>query len=305
MKAKIFGKLKQEYYPLGLGDEILMSLAESLADTGLVTDENLDAVVACQRKNLEGLQKANDRRVNKALEEERKRTAEETRKKEEAEAAKAAEAEAARKAKEKEDADAVAAKAEAEVKEKEEADAAKAAQEEIDNLRARGASDAVIDFLKTARAQSDAKAKEAADKAARDKAAYEEQFKALKQAAADQQASFAKMLEDLKAQTEAVTQNYNALKTENEAAKAAKAKADREAFILNKARELGVPQWRIDEGFSFDGNATEAVIAEKLTTVASNIKTSLLPGAANTAFPKGDSKPSAEEIAALASKIVK
>lgn len=68
MKAKIFAKLKQEYSSLGLGDEYLMSKADSLAATGLVTDDNIDAVVACQRKELEGLQKANDKRVTDALE---------------------------------------------------------------------------------------------------------------------------------------------------------------------------------------------------------------------------------------------
>lgn len=80
MKAKIFAKLKQEYSSLGLGDEYLMSKAESLAATGLVTDDNIDAVVACQRKELEGLQKANDKRVTDALEKERKKHEEETRK---------------------------------------------------------------------------------------------------------------------------------------------------------------------------------------------------------------------------------
>ena len=52
MKAKIFAKLKQEYSSLGLGDEYLMSKADSLAATGLVTDDNIDAVVACQRKEI-------------------------------------------------------------------------------------------------------------------------------------------------------------------------------------------------------------------------------------------------------------
>lgn len=99
MKAKIFAKLKQEYSSLGLGDEYLMSKAESLAATGLVTDDNIDAVVACQRKELEGLQKANDKRVTDALEKERKKHEEETRKKEQEaeEARKKAEEEAKKK----------------------------------------------------------------------------------------------------------------------------------------------------------------------------------------------------------------
>lgn len=67
MKEKIFQALKQEFTHLGLGDEILMAQAESLASTGLVTDENLKSVAASQKSMLEAMQKENDRRVSAAL----------------------------------------------------------------------------------------------------------------------------------------------------------------------------------------------------------------------------------------------
>ena len=46
MKDKILNALKQEYAHLGLGDGILSGLAEMLAGTKLVTDENLQGIVA-------------------------------------------------------------------------------------------------------------------------------------------------------------------------------------------------------------------------------------------------------------------
>ena len=67
MKEKILGKLKQAYSQLGLGDAILTAQAESLANSGFVTDENIDAIVAAQKPFLEGLQKANDSRVTEAV----------------------------------------------------------------------------------------------------------------------------------------------------------------------------------------------------------------------------------------------
>lgn len=67
MKDKIFNALKQDYSHLGLGEAILMGLAESLAGTGLVTDENIVGIVAGQKAHLEALQKSNDKRVNDAL----------------------------------------------------------------------------------------------------------------------------------------------------------------------------------------------------------------------------------------------
>ena len=66
MKDKIFQLLKQEYKSLGLGDEVLQAHAEMLDNMGLVTDDNIETVVASQKSFLESLQKDNDRRVTDA-----------------------------------------------------------------------------------------------------------------------------------------------------------------------------------------------------------------------------------------------
>lgn len=50
MKDKIFQLLKQEYKSLGLGDEVLQAHAEMLDKMGLVTDDNIETVVASQNR---------------------------------------------------------------------------------------------------------------------------------------------------------------------------------------------------------------------------------------------------------------
>lgn len=93
MKDKIFQLLKQEYKSLGLGDEVLQAHAEMLDKMGLVTDDNIETVVASQKSFLESLQKDNDRRVTDA-----KKKFEEAQKAKEDAERKAAEEEAKKKA---------------------------------------------------------------------------------------------------------------------------------------------------------------------------------------------------------------
>ena len=299
MKSKIFGKLKQEYAALGLGDEVLMSRAEALADMGLVTDDNIDAVVATQRKDLEGLQKRTDKRVTEALEKERKKREEETKKKEAEEAA-------AKAAKEAEEAE--AKKKAEEEKAKKEAEAKKKAEDEAERKRLEDAAakakkpeeepvpnpiNELIELIK-----------ENQNKAQQQRDAYEAQLQALAERFEQQQKESSKSVEDLMTQYNDLRTNYTALHDENERARAAKAKADRESFILNKAKELGVPQWRIEEGFAFKDDADETAIADMLAKTANNIKSGMLP-TNKSGFPLSDNKPTAEEIADLAKSIVK
>ena len=255
MKAKIFAKLKQEYSSLGLGDEYLMSKAESLAATGLVTDDDIDAVVACQRKELEGLQKANDKRVTDALEKERKKHEEETRKKEqEAEEArkKAEEAEEARK------------KAEEEAKKKGEP------KPQPDN----------------------------------DMASVLKRMEEMEEANKQREAQYTATIKTLTDKNTELGKTVKELSDKNAEAEAAAAKAARTAMIQAKAKELGVPQWRIDEGFTLAEDASDEVITETLTKVANNINTNLLPGTKNI-FPLSGNDPTKEELASMAASIVK
>ena len=81
-----------------------------------------------------------------------------------------------------------------------------------------------------------------------------------------------------------LAKSFEAIKAENEAFKLEKANAERKNLILTKAKELGVPEYRIKEGFAIADNADEATITEYLTTVANNIKANSLPSN-KEAFP--------------------
>lgn len=61
MKEKIFQQLKQKYSNLGLTEEVLQSVAESLSATGIVTDENLETVIAGQGTMLKSYQSSLDK----------------------------------------------------------------------------------------------------------------------------------------------------------------------------------------------------------------------------------------------------
>ncbi len=248
MKAKIFAKLKQEYSPLGLGDEYLMLKADALAATGLVTDDNVDAVVACLRKELEGLQKSNDKRVTDALEKERKKHEEETRKKEK-------EAEEARRKAEEE-----AAKNKGEKDQTPPDNHYEALRKQIEDLMAAGKK-------------------------------RDEEYAANLKSLTDKNTELGKTVKDLT--------------DKNSAAEAAAAKAERLAKITSKAKELGVPQWRIDEGFTIADDATDEAITDTLTKVANNISANLLPPGSRAGIPFGKDEPNKEDLDKLAASIVK
>lgn len=74
-----------------------------------------------------------------------------------------------------------------------------------------------------------------------------------------------------------LSESLKSLKDQNEKDAAAKAKAERRTMILNKAKELGIPQSRIDEGFVIADDADETAIASYLGTVKRNIDANKLP----------------------------
>lgn len=229
MKDKIFQKLKQEYSHLGLGNGILQAHAESLASLGLVTDENIDAVVAAQKSFLTNLQKDTDTRVTEA----QKKAKENARTEYEADAKRKAEEEEKRKAEE-------------------------AARKE--------------------------KEKEMPEWYKAEKAANE------------------KLLKELAESNKALKEGYNAMKEENDKFKTEKTKAERFNSIISKAKELGIPQWRIDEGFNIADDADDAAISEHLSKVSNNIKAQSLPGN-RTVFPQADGKVTKADTDAVAKSL--
>lgn len=73
-------------------------------------------------------------------------------------------------------------------------------------------------------------------------------------------------------------ERYNAIKAESDTLKAEKAKNDRANLISAKAKELGIPEWRMKEGFVIADDADEKTIGDYLANVQKNLVTAGLEG---------------------------
>ena len=111
------------------------------------------------------------------------------------------------------------------------------------------------------------------------------------------------MLKKLAESNELLRKGLEAMQTENSAFKAEKAAAERKNLILSKAKELGIPEYRIKEGFSIADNADEASIVEHLTSVANNIKAFSLPSN-KEAFPMSGPELKKEDLDNVAKSLV-
>lgn len=117
---------------------------------------------------------------------------------------------------------------------------------------------------------------------------------------AEYQNNIAELLKSQKGNTEML----NSLKQENEAFKREKTIAERNGFIQSKAKELGIPKWRIEEGFVLPENADNEVIIKSLSAIANNVKTQLLP--TSEKYPLGnDSKEIGVMIDSISKSLVK
>lgn len=87
----------------------------------------------------------------------------------------------------------------------------------------------------------------------------------------------------------------NPIQTELNAYKAKESQAVRQALILGKAKELGIPEWRINEGFTIADDADETAINTTLSGIKQNIVTAGLE--TSKGFPIDPNKtPSKEEL---------
>lgn len=71
---------------------------------------------------------------------------------------------------------------------------------------------------------------------------------------------------------------FNAIKAESDSLKAQKAKDDRNTLIKNKAKELGIPEWRVKEGFVIADDTDEAGISDYLANIQKNLVAAGLDG---------------------------
>lgn len=275
MKDKIFQLLKQEYKSLGLGDEVLQAHAEMLDKMGLVTDDNIETVVASQKSFLESLQKDNDRRVTDA----KKKFEEAQKAKEEAER-KAAEEEAKKKADE-----------EAEKKRLEEL----AKKNEMPN------------YLKKYFEEQAAEKKASEEARFKEREEFKKLVETLTRKNTDQAKTYNEQMEEqsktIKELQETIQKQAEEAKAKEEAAAKAKAKADHDAKILSKAKELGIPESRINEGFTLSDDATDETIETYLSKVANNYKALQQPQFGGS-YRASEGEPTKEEVDNVAASLV-
>lgn len=66
--------------------------------------------------------------------------------------------------------------------------------------------------------------------------------------------------------------------------------------IQAKASELGIPKWRVDEGFNIEQDADDAAITDRLTAIKQNLITAGLTGERNIISKLDPAKMSKEEL---------
>jgi len=282
MKDKIFQLLKQEYKSLGLGDEVLQAHAEMLDKMGLVTDDNIETVVASQKSFLESLQKDNDRRVTDA-----KKKFEEAQKAKEDAERKAAEEEAKKKADE---------------------EAKKAAEEaEKKRLEELAKKNEMPEYLKKYFEEQAAEKKASEEARSKEREEFKKLVETLTRKNTDQAKTYNEQMEEqsktIKELQETIQKQTEEAKAKEEAAAKAKAKADHDAKILSKAKELGIPESRINEGFTLSDDATDETIETYLSKVVNNYKALLQPQFGGS-YRASEGEPTKEEVDNVAASLV-
>ena len=91
-------------------------------------------------------------------------------------------------------------------------------------------------------------------------------------------------------------ERYNAIKTESDTLKAEKAKSERANLITAKAKELGILEWRMKEGFVIADDADEKAIGDYLAGVQKNLVTAGLEGK-GSGFPMSTPETQGKELA--------
>lgn len=155
-------------------------------------------------------------------------------------------------------------------------------------------------FLESLQRENDKRANEASIKARMN---AEKEYKKQAEEVHNEDSVYPEWFKAEKAKTDKLIKtlqdNLVVLKDKNEQYEREKVAIERKNLITAKAQSLGIPKYRIDEGFAISDDADEATISEYLTQVSNNIKTQQLPSNKN-AFPLAGDKPDktvADEIA--------
>ena len=110
---------------------------------------------------------------------------------------------------------------------------------------------------------------------------------------------------DLQDKVSKLVSDFEAVKKENDDYRAQLAAMEREAFINSEAARLGVPEWRVSEGFNIAADADNGAITEYLSKVANNVKVNTLPKKEKSFATPSVGNVNPEEVSALADKLLK
>lgn len=91
-------------------------------------------------------------------------------------------------------------------------------------------------------------------------------------------------------------ERFSSLQKENETFKAEKSRAERNTLISSKAKELGIPEWRMKEGFAITDEMDETAINTYLSGIKQNIVTAGLEKK-DSAFPLSTPAEKSKELA--------
>lgn len=109
--------------------------------------------------------------------------------------------------------------------------------------------------------------------------------------------------DEMQALMKKMQDQLDGFKQENERLKSEQVVKARKEAIIAKAKELGIPQYRIDEGFVIADDATEEQYTTYLSSIAKNIKANQLPGAQGHILPS-DQEVTKEEVDKIAGSMV-
>lgn len=91
-------------------------------------------------------------------------------------------------------------------------------------------------------------------------------------------------------------ERFSSLQKENETFKVEKLRAERNSLISSKAKELGIPEWRMKEGFAITDEMDETAINTYLSGIKQNIVTAGLEKK-DSAFPLSTPAEKSKEMA--------
>ena len=161
----------------------------------------------------------------------------------------------------------------------------------------------VTDAQKKAKDDARREIEEEARRKANEEAMRKEQEKLMPDWYVKEKQASEDLLRRLAESNELLRKGLESIQKENEAFKVEKAEIERKNLILSKAKELGIPEYRIKEGFSIAADADENTISEYLTTVANNVKAFSLPNNKDV-FPMSGPELKKEEIDSIAKTLV-